>query len=63
MNSSAFGDTGYLYFVNCRTGKKINEIAIEEAMPSSLAIAENKLLIGIKDGLEAVDFKLYLTSK
>jgi len=60
MNSSAFGDTGYLYFVNCRTGKKINEIAIEEAMPSSLAIVENKLLIGIKDGLEAIDFKSFI---
>jgi outer membrane protein assembly factor BamB len=63
MNSSAFGDTGYLYFVNCRTGKLINEVAIEEAMPASLAIAENKLLLGRKEGLIAFDFKPYLTKK
>jgi outer membrane protein assembly factor BamB len=63
MNSSAFGDTGYLYFVNCKTGKMINEVAVEEAMPASLVIAENKLLLGRKDGLVAIDFKPYLTKK
>jgi len=63
MNSSAFGKTGYLYFVNCRTGKMINEVAIEEATPASIVIAENKLLLGRKDGLMAIDFKPFLTKK
>ena len=63
MNSSAFGDTGYLYFVNCKAGKLINEIPIEEATPASLVIADNKLLLGRKDGLIAINFKSFLTKK
>ena len=63
MNSSAFGDTGYLYFVNCKSGKLINEIPIEEATPASLVIADNKLLLGRKDGLVAINFKPFLTKK
>ncbi|MDP4292148.1 MAG: PQQ-binding-like beta-propeller repeat protein [Bacteroidota bacterium] len=63
MNSSAFGNTGYLYFVNCKNGKVINEVPVEEAVPASPVIWENKLLLGRKDGLMAIDFKPYLTKK
>ena len=63
MNSSAFGKTGYLYFVNCRTGALINEVPVEEATPASLVIVENKLLLGRKDGLMAINFKPFLTKK
>jgi eukaryotic-like serine/threonine-protein kinase len=63
MNSSAFGKTGYLYFVNCKSGSLINEIPIEEATPSSPVIVDNKLLLGRKDGLIAIDFKPFLTKK
>ena len=63
MNSSSFGKTGYLYFVNCKTGSLINEIPMEEATPSSPVIVENKLIIGGKDGLIAIDFKPLLSKK
>jgi len=63
MNSSSFGNTGYLYFVNCKSGSLINEIPIEEAMPASPIIVDNKLIISRKDGLIAVDFKTLLKKK
>ena len=63
MNSYNFGETGYLYFVNCKTGKIINEVPVEEAMPCSLIIVQNKLLLGRKDGLVAIDYKPFLTKK
>jgi outer membrane protein assembly factor BamB len=63
MNSSNFGGTGYLYFIDCENGEIINTIPLEEATPSSPLIVDEKLIIGRKDGLYAIRFNSYLQEK
>ena len=50
INSTNFGKTGYLYFLNFKTGTLINKVAIEKASPSSPAISGRKLYLGAGDG-------------
>ncbi len=63
MNSSSFGQTGYLYFVDCKNGKLISETPIEEATPCSPVIVDDMLILGRKDGLMAIDTKPFLKKK
>jgi outer membrane protein assembly factor BamB len=63
MNSSSFGKTGYLYFVDCKNGKLISETPIEEATPCSPIIINDMLILGRKNGLMAIDTKPFLKKK
>lgn len=63
MNSSFFGKTGYLYFVDCKNGKLISETPIEEATPCSPLIINDMLILGRKNGLMAIDIKPFLRKK
>jgi outer membrane protein assembly factor BamB len=63
MNSSFFGKTGYLYFVDCKNGKLISETPIEEATPCSPIIINDILILGKKKGLIAIDTKPFLMKK
>lgn len=63
MNSSSFGKTGYLYFVDCKNGKLINETPIEEATPCSPVLINDLLILGRKNGLMAIDTKPFLKKK
>jgi len=56
INSTDFGNTGYLYFLDMETGKLINKLSIEKASPSAPAIAGHKLYLGSGDGcIYAID--------
>lgn len=63
MNSSSFGKTGYLYFVDCKNGKLISETPIEEATPCSPIIINDILILGRKNGVMAIDTKPFLKKK
>jgi eukaryotic-like serine/threonine-protein kinase len=63
MNSSSFGKTGYLYFIDCKNGKLISETPIEEATPCSPFIINDMLILGRKNGLMAIDTKPFLMKK
>ena len=63
MNSSSFGKTGYLYFVDCKNGKLISETPVEEATPCSPIIINDMLILGRKNGLMAIDTKPFLMKK
>jgi outer membrane protein assembly factor BamB len=50
INSTNFGKTGYLYFLDFRTGTLINKLTIEKASPSAPEISGRKLYLGAGDG-------------
>jgi len=50
INSTSFGQTGYLYLLDADSGKLINTVAVERATPSAPAIDGGKLYLGSGDG-------------
>jgi len=50
INSTNFGQTGYLYLLDVATGTLINKLPIEKASPSAPAVADGHLYLGAGDG-------------
>jgi len=50
INSTNFGGTGFLYFIDIANGKLIDKLPIEKATPSAPAIAAGKIYLGAGDG-------------
>lgn len=51
---------GVLYFINCKAGNIISQLDITMSTESSPIIMGNKLFIGRKDGMYAIDYKPFL---
>lgn len=50
INSTNFGQTGYLYLLDIEKGSLINKISIEKATASAPAVSDGKVYLGAGDG-------------